>query len=252
MKHFKCEQAYIHRRWLVKKITDKLNEDFFSTETRFIYEVLSKKIKANYYCWTYLNWLIDHMLQHATFNTDRVVTDVVSQLGIMLYINPSDYCIFHTRLNLIRNLGMQDKTGAFHNRESESSQGLLASISLELELSEDLMIRYAEYTTVWNYRKYLYIYFDSMKSLIKTNEFMKIVDNLNKMFLKNINAKYLVQMNLSDLDHIEGDCDNWVGFLIRRDLVISNLLLDATAGSQLIGKIQNNMTNFSKFMKKFF
>ncbi len=56
IKHVKCECAYIQRRWLVKKL--KNYQDFLFKEIEFFFETLCFKVKANYYCWSYLNWII--------------------------------------------------------------------------------------------------------------------------------------------------------------------------------------------------
>ena len=112
MKHFKCEQAYVHRRWLIRKLQFTSNntesiDTYFLNETRFIYGTLSKKIKANYYCWTYLNWILEYLLQNESNlskNCDTIILDALNNIEKLLYMNPSDFCIHHTRLNMTINV----------------------------------------------------------------------------------------------------------------------------------------------------
>ena len=58
-KNCKSELAYMHRRWIVKRLNIQNFHDFIYEECELIFK-LSKKIKSNYYCWSYLNWLFEY------------------------------------------------------------------------------------------------------------------------------------------------------------------------------------------------
>ena len=174
MKHCKCEQAYVHRRWLVKSLDGtNFSPEFCSTEASLICQVLSKKVKANYYCWTYLNWLIEYGIQACSLARMKpVVRDIAENLTNLLYVNPSDFCVFHSRLNLISVLARHDKMELFINKDEQ--QGWHRFLFNEFELSDDLLIRYPEFTTVWNYRKYLYMF-------LKSSNFVHLAVDIEKL-----------------------------------------------------------------------
>ncbi len=248
MKHFKCEQAYVHRRWLVKNL-DAINfsSQFFTSETTLVCQVLSKKVKANYYCWTYFNWLIEHAIQVCSIvMIEQDLRDTVNNLSTILYMNPSDFSIFHSRLNIIGLLDKHEKLEYF--LEKETKQTRRRFLLNEFQLSDDLLIRYPEYTTVWNYRKYMYIFLKSSNFFdFLNNEILELVNELNESFLKNINSNYKTKNNVNSSDLVVSQLDNssWLQVLIDRDFVISSLVSGDTEIES------NNQTKFCYFLKKF-
>lgn len=142
IKHFKCEQAFIHRRWLVRKQLESLSlsSEFIQAEIELIVDVLGRKVKSNYYCWSYLNWLLE--FTHAIGGIDKLfyLELLNNKLKTAVYMNPSDFSVLHSRLNLLRMI----------LAENLSCQLLLD----ELSMTEELLVRYSQFSTVWHYARY--------------------------------------------------------------------------------------------------
>lgn len=250
MKHVKCESAYVHRRWLIKRLlfADETDStEFFSDETKLIYCTLSKKVKANYYCWTYLNWILEHLLQtKPNFNLDPLMRKVLINLEALLYVNPSDFCLFHTRLNLISVLDRYDKLNLFLIEEKyhvDNQQLIFKFLLKEIELSDDLLVRYPEYVTVWNYRKYLYIV---TKFKTRAIENGVSFDLINAKFLKNLYSRYLLQGSEISVE-TDYSVNNWFTSLLERDLELCNILINVNQ----CALVKNNFLKYSEYLKKF-
>ena len=154
-KNFKCEPAFMHRRWLIKLLVLYLaprSENFtiekiLRNEVNFIVNDLSKKIKSNYYCWSYLNYLLEFYQKDALTNSAfvSVYSNLLNQeLETLLFLNPSDFSVLHTRLNLIKLILKLIK----------SPKNFLTA---QLKLNEELLIRYPQISSVWNYCKYFFL-----------------------------------------------------------------------------------------------
>ncbi len=177
---------------------------------------------------------------------EPVIRSIAESLTDLLYVNPSDFCVFHSRLNLIGILAKHDKLELFLNRDEQKDS--LRFLFNELELSDDLLIRYPEYTTVWNYRKYLYMFLKSSFFVnFAENGLPMLLNELDESFLKNINSKFSTRtrINASDLAVSELNKSSWLQALVDRDFVIGSLVSDET------GAKSNNQARFRDFLAKF-
>jgi len=234
VKHVKCECAYIHRRWLVKRI--KNMKDFLSGELQFFFENLCFKKKGNYYCWSYLNWILFFVQQNELMIEEKIKNTLecfFKKLASLIYLNPSDNCIFHSRLNLITKLNNANKLCYLY----ESNEDFSFFITNELEIFDDLLFRYSNMSTIWNYRKYFFLFLRSFKNLKCNIKF----DYLNKL---------IIQMNNSNLENkdalfrsIKLNENDWFNALIQREIYICQ---NVTSNEKLKGNFLNFLNKFVK------
>jgi hypothetical protein len=227
-KHFKCEQAFVHRRWMIKLKFDMANlETFLCEEIDFLIDTLSKRVKANYYCWTFTNWIIEFALANVnnkTFINAFLYEKIFSTKSkSLLYENPSDFCVFHFRLHLFKlfYLNTSDNT----ERSSSFFQKIIFD---EIALTEDLLLRYANYSTVWNYLKYFLIF---SKQLLKVSDSSKNSDaeilrqswsQLKESFSTNSDAVFSNQPGFNEQINqmFASSNDEIFKNLIKRELII--------------------------------
>lgn len=225
-KHVKCESAYIHRRWLVKKL--KAFQAFLTTEIDYFFQNLCFKVKANYYCWSYLNWILFYTIQESLLKENEIIAVFkyfFNKLEDYIYLNPSDNCIFHTRLNVVHSLSALNKLCYLFDE-------FTLFLSHELELFDDLLVRYPHLSTSWNYKRYLFLFLAKNKQFsLKSNDFD----------LKNLNEKIMEKLNLTEKSlNSSITNENWLRVLIDRELIIARLLASKCVNSE----------NFIKFINK--
>ena len=232
VKHVKCECAYMHRRWLVKQLKD-LNE-FLCGELEFFFNSLCFKIKANYYCWSYLNWILFFAQQNELINEIKIkgiFEWFFKKLASFIYLNPSDNCVFHTRLNLITRLNSDNKL--FYLYESNNNEDFSLFVSNELEIFDDLLIRYSSLSTVWNYRKYFLLFLSGLKHLKCNISF----NDSNNLIVDKLNNKQDIFVSIKPNE------SDWFNALIQREISICE---DVTALNE---KLRENFLNFlNKFI----
>ena len=261
-KHFKCEQAYLHRRWLVRNLNNSnnfiiksLKDDFLKTEIFFITNKLSVKVKSNYYCWSYLNWLIQFELNNENnwdcfklidsfFNSKK---NNFVDFEKILYLNPSDNCIFHFRLNFI-NICFKKAFNSYLNDYNI----IIDFLFNEIEVIDNLLIRYPDYTTTWTFMRYFYLFIFKIEKNILNLNHKRILLNLEKINLKliqnldkNLNLNYFLnEINNNEIKNI----------LLKRHCFISekiskDYLLNYSNDKHLF--IQKNYQNFLNYKNKF-
>lgn len=242
-KHFKCEQAYLHRRWLVKKIISSYTnleiEVFMSKEINFIIDYLSKRVKSNYYCWSYLNWLLGYLIDlKKGIDLKTLYLGYLGKYEEILYRNPSDFCVYHFRLNLIRLV--------YKNLGNEID----CSIMNEIKLVNDLILRFSEYLTVWNYCKYFLLFlkqfsdhvnrfggFENKFGEIKTS-FIEILENSNSK----IDFNKIFDSGLINFD-----------LILKYEFQISKIVSKTHELSkhEHYSSIKAHSDSFNKFLEKF-
>lgn len=230
IKHSKCECAYVHRRWLVKKLANL--DEFLLREIEFFFTSLCFKIKANYYCWSYLNWILFYALENSLVNQPKMIqifSWFFNKLEGYLYLNPSDYCLFHTRLNLIIRLNDQNKLVYLNEFKT--------FIEHEFDLIDDFTVRYSHLSTIWNYRKYLVLYLVNIKHF-KSNCTDINWNELNRKLNEKIEELKIGEK--IDLDFSETACEK---LLLKRELDILNYFK--------VNIKSENCENSIKFLNKF-
>lgn len=262
VKHFKCEQAFVHRRWLIKQLIKNkiminyVENELLTSEIEFLVYNLSTKIKSNYYLWTYFNWLVEYLLEIQkknyllnSTNLHEIYMNYLNEFKDILYKNPSDFCVFHSRLNLLRLL--------FEFRKNDDF--LFKLISEELELVDDLILRFANFQTVWNYSKYFLLFIKSnLKcfrlvfnnhsiSILISGLNLKLNDNIQLLFFKIINNKDYFILN----SNVEETC--LIDALVKRQVSIGKNLssLYQLENNENLLNINKNSDNFIQFSNKF-
>ena len=266
MKNFKCEHAYVHRRWLIKKYINLISincnkpnnvQQFFSNEFKFIYVTLAPKIKANYYCWTYLNWIIDYLFQKNLIDLDLdiLIKKIILDFERLLYINPGDFCLFHTRLNLIKMLTRLNRLQLFINKDLElkelSSEIFFQFVFQEYELFDDLLVRYSEYSSIWNYRKYFFFYILEFKPNQEMIQYEKNIDfdSMNNKLKTNFLNKYPNCIYLQNLNFDKNELnDTWINRIKEREFFISSIFENIVESDS---KVKKYSFDFYKYLEMF-
>lgn len=229
-KHFKCEQAFIHRRWLIKKITKTKGTDFVNLvnqEKDFLIEFLSPKIKSNYYCWSYLIWLFDHFSKISTnFLNILNLNQLNQQLENMLYKNPSDNCVFHFRIEFLFQYFLKFLPINFE------------FLSNEISLIIDLILRFSHFSTTWNYGKYFLLRIKPFLSDFSDKE--KLLNDLKISISLKIQVIYPKQNMNFDFSDNSSIKDTFIS--------LSNLCCILNENDDSIVKYSKN---FNEFIKTF-
>jgi hypothetical protein len=235
---------------------DCIENELLASEIEFLIYKLSIKIKSNYYLWTYFNWLVEYLLETQN-NTDllnstnlhSIYINYLHEFKDILYKNPSDFCVFNSRLNLLRLLFEFRKNYDF----------ILNLISEEFELVDDLILRFAHYTTVWNYFKYFLLFIKSNLKcfyLVFNNQSLNIlVSSLNLKLNENIQLLFLNAINNKDYlisDSNMGEISS-IDVLVKRQITVGKniRLLYEQENNENLENINKNCNNFIQFLNKF-
>ena len=230
-KNCKSELAYIHRRWLVKRQSFPSIQDFVESECDFIFKI-SKKIKSNYYCWSYLNWLFEYFKDKLVCK--QFLDNILAKhQKFVMELSISDYCVFHFRLNCLKLFILEAKI--FQNMDLNSL------IINEFEIFDDFLFRYSKYQTIWNYRKY---FLKIIHLLDLKDDFL--VDNLLfKCSFLDVDSIKELELRLSKVDKV-----GVLTFLINRENILTDF---AKNWNKTDFEIVKNYANLHlDFIKKFF
>ena len=244
LKHFKCEQAYIHRRWLTRKLLGYLDQpesvfDLFQSEVDLVIVKLVPKIKSNYYCWTYLNWLLT-ILDVSGSNNRQIDTymSLLDRFQKLAFLMPSDNCLFHARLNLIITICSKAQDATLFDR---------TIVPNELLFLDDLLVRYPFYLTFWNYRKYFLL-------LVKRHSNLDLLElDLDKM-RTNLSESLAFQTDTvkPEFDHgvVDGDLFR---FLYDRDKRLAKYISETYEGlaHERLEDIKAYALKYEQFLEKF-
>jgi hypothetical protein len=231
-KNCKSELAYMHRRWIVKRLNVQSFHDFIDEECELVFK-LSKKIKSNYYCWSYLNWIFDYFKNR--FQSTQFLFSVLNKhQKNVLELSVSDYCVFHFRLNFLKLFVLETKS--FQNND------LSSIIKSEYEIFDDFLFRYKKYQTVWNYRKY----------------FFKLIDSIGDFYIENLTfPNYLNLIGndeglRDDIFKCRNENDNLLSYLLKREIILTNFVKKVSLTSLDFDTIENYANQHLDFIKKFY
>lgn len=248
MKHVKCESAYVHRRWLVRRTIcggRSVDCNLVLSELKLVVECLAPKIKSNYYCWTYFIWLLQ--LLDASSLVDYANAHFTSNA---LLTNPSDFCVLNARLQLLKNIFEKTKN---------SDQQLAQLVVDELTTIDDILIRCAAYSTTWNYTKYFYLFLNQntevISSVLGSLDIDKLDNELTQRFLKNLKG-YFCKLDENEIKNLDLRVDNsesqvCLKYLLLRQLMIARVVVRLYESDEKYDKIRNLEENFRKFFHKF-
>ena len=121
--------------------------------------------------WSYVNWLFIY-LPEINYKPDYIL--YLDEFKQLVYAAPSDYCVFHTRLHLLSLLNQTELTDTV--------------LCAELELIDDLLIRYPYYETAWNYCKYFLLFVTTSRLNLNLKE--DLCANLNEQLKKSIENRF--------------------------------------------------------------
>ena len=113
----------------------------------------------------------------------------------------------------------------------------------EMELCDDLTIRYANLTTIWNYRKYLLLILSNTRLQLDYSHLNKMLINNCSLFSNN----KMIELDQNDL--------NETNDLIDRELNISKFIVHLYKSMNILNDDLTNLTDnsfkFNQFIKKF-
>jgi hypothetical protein len=234
-KNVKSEHAYMHRRWLIKRCCfGEINiEDFLHSECELVYKI-SKKIKSNYYCWSYLNWLFEYF-KDKLVNVEFLVGVFERHQKIVLDLSVSDFCVFHFRLNLFKLVLLEHQI--FKGDDFDSL------LDREFEIFDDFLFRYSKYQTVWNYRKYFLRIIELKQESLNVSRFRL---DLNSSL---VSSEMMKQMEMKVLD--VRDSSN-LRFLLKREMILAGFVKKVFEDKNEFVIVENYANLHCEFIKKFF
>lgn len=239
-KNVKCEQAYVHRRWLIRTRyrSENIEKNLIDSEINLIVSCLAPKVKANYYCWTYFNWLAQF------YDLECLLDYTVNKFVNVLFLNPSDYCVFHSRLNLLK---------LIFDCETLNREQFERLVINEIKLIDEILLRFAVYSTVWNYSRYFFLL---LQKPIRKFDPCLDVDSLSKElssdFVKQVKNVFF-RLNDSEINLDKINIDNHVfDYLIKREISIADFILKLyRTKEEEFSKIQQHHSNYLKFIERF-
>ncbi|XP_057458363.1 uncharacterized protein LOC130749092 [Lotus japonicus] len=144
----KSEQAWNHRRWVIKSISTNCSnfKEILGKESELV-EKIAERSKMNYRAWNHRCWLISYM-------TTGQVLDELKKSRSWAALHVADNCVFHYRQRLLQKI-MDDRSGV----EETASYGYGADISQalkdELDWNQTLIKRYVGREALWLHRRFL-------------------------------------------------------------------------------------------------
>ncbi|XP_031502379.1 uncharacterized protein LOC116265708 isoform X4 [Nymphaea colorata] len=147
----KSEQAWNHRRWLVKLVGERFQnlQDMLQKESELV-ERICEKSKMNYRAWCYRGWLVPYKKKEQVLNE-------LDHTRKWAELHVADNSCFHYRRILLLRLMMEDKVhqkkcsvdGAYGNSDFHSTW------KAELDWNMMLINLYSGREALWVHRRFL-------------------------------------------------------------------------------------------------
>ncbi|MED6193422.1 hypothetical protein PIB30_019348 [Stylosanthes scabra] len=147
----KSEQAWNHRRWVIKSISAHCSDfkDLLRKESELV-EKVAERSKMNYRAWNHRCWLISYMDQ------EQAVCELKkSRSWAALHV--ADNCCLHYRSRLLLKM-MEESGGSEKNESSGYKADIKQAWKDELDWNETLIKRYVGREALWLYRRFLSMY----------------------------------------------------------------------------------------------
>ncbi|XP_022746632.1 protein prenyltransferase alpha subunit repeat-containing protein 1-like isoform X2 [Durio zibethinus] len=144
----KSEQAWSHRRWIIKMIAGKYStlQDIIANESELV-EKIAERSKMNYRAWNHRCWLVSYMTRGQMLHEIKKSRDWAG-------LHVADNSCFHYRRRLM--LGILENS--FCKQEGDNSSYDVENYQVvkeELDLNEVLIKRYIGREALWLHRRYL-------------------------------------------------------------------------------------------------
>ncbi|KAK7286988.1 hypothetical protein RJT34_22379 [Clitoria ternatea] len=142
----KSEQAWNHRRWVIKSISANCSnfKEILSKESELV-EKIAERSKMNYRAWNHRCWLISYM-------TIEQVLYELKKSRSWAALHVADYCCFHYRQQLI--LKIMESCGGKTVCWGQNADIVLL-MKDELDWDETLIKRYVGREALWLHRRFL-------------------------------------------------------------------------------------------------
>ncbi|XP_055961235.1 uncharacterized protein LOC126675402 isoform X2 [Mercurialis annua] len=144
----KSEQAWCHRRWVIKMIAGKCStmQEILGKESELV-EKIAERSKMNYRAWNHRCWLVSYM-------TKEQVLLELKKSGHWARLHVADSSCFHYRTRLM--LWILEES--CHKQEDESSDHDAEIYHIwqeELQWNKELIKHYVGREALWLYRRFL-------------------------------------------------------------------------------------------------
>ncbi|CAN1246928.1 Protein prenyltransferase alpha subunit repeat-containing protein 1-B (Fragment) [Linum grandiflorum] len=144
----KSEQAWCHRRWVVKNLAAKCSTlpEILEEESDLV-EKIAERSKMNYRAWNHRCWLVSYM------DKEQVLQQLKKSKG-WAALNVADNSCFHYRMRLIIRI-LEDCCRKQEEGCCDSCVEVYWLWQEELEWNEELIKRYLGREALWLYRRFL-------------------------------------------------------------------------------------------------
>ncbi|TYI70961.1 hypothetical protein E1A91_D08G260500v1 [Gossypium mustelinum] len=140
----KSEQAWSHRRWVIKMICEKYSnlQQIIAKESELV-EKIAERSKMNYRAWNHRCWLVSYMTREQMLYELKKSRDWAG-------LHVADNSCFHYRRRLMLGIS-ENKQGDDPSYDVENYQ----VVKEELDLNEALIKRYIGREALWLHRRFL-------------------------------------------------------------------------------------------------
>ncbi|GMY20517.1 protein prenyltransferase alpha subunit repeat-containing protein 1-like isoform X2 [Fagus crenata] len=144
----KCDQAWSHRRWVIKSIIGKCStlQEIVGKESELV-EKIAERSKMNYRAWNHRCWLVSYM-------TGEQVLHELKKSRNWAGLHVADNCCFHYRRRLMLRI-LKDSICKQENASPGYSVEVYKLWKEELDWNEMLIKRYIGREALWLHRRFL-------------------------------------------------------------------------------------------------
>ncbi|XP_004515362.1 uncharacterized protein [Cicer arietinum] len=144
----KSEQAWSHRRWVIKSISANCSnfKEILGKESELV-EKIAERSKMNYRAWNHRCWLISYM-------TKEQVLSELKKSRSWAALHVADNCCFHYRRRLLQKI-LEDQSYAKETASYGHNADIVQALKDELDWNETLIKRYVGREALWLHRRFL-------------------------------------------------------------------------------------------------
>ncbi|KAF3452357.1 hypothetical protein FNV43_RR02790 [Rhamnella rubrinervis] len=144
----KCENAWSHRRWVIKSIAGKCStlEEIVGKESELV-EKITETSKMNYRAWNHRTWLVSYM------STEQVLHELTKSRN-WAGLHVADSSCFHYRRRLMLRI-LEDSSHKEENGTIRYNFEIHQLWKEELNWDEILIKRYIGREALWLHRRFL-------------------------------------------------------------------------------------------------